>query len=224
MHPVWANKVIMRSLTCSKHTLTIYLHYSEPASNLLSQSLRQAGFQLSRLKTGTPPRLLRQSINFEGMHAQTGDVPATPFSFLNDRVDNEDNQIPCYQTQTNPRTHDVVRANLHLTVHIREEVRGPRYCPSIESKIVRFGKSSHIIWLEPEGYDTGTDFFSFLYLWILKAEASGRFNLSEWPIYDYSGRRTARDASYDTRPRGRRDGQAWVRRRVRSRRPQRITA
>jgi tRNA uridine 5-carboxymethylaminomethyl modification enzyme len=69
------------------------------------------------------------------------------------------NQVPCYQTETNQRTHEVIRANLHRTMHIREEVRGPRYCPSIEAKIVRFNKPSHVVWLEPEGYDTGSGLF-----------------------------------------------------------------
>lgn len=97
---------------------------NEPASHSLSQSLREAGFALSRLKTGTPPRLHKDSIDFAGMTKQIGDVPASPFSFLTDRVTNESNQVNCFQTATNAKTHDVVRANLDKSVHIRETVKG----------------------------------------------------------------------------------------------------
>ncbi|ORY75661.1 glucose inhibited division protein A-domain-containing protein [Leucosporidium creatinivorum] len=128
---------------------------NEPAAYSLSRSLREAGFNLARLKTGTPPRLLKSSINFKGLVEQVGDRPANPFSFMTDRVANEDNQISCFQTETNERTHAIVSANLHRSIHIRETVKGPRYCPSIESKVIRFGdKLSHTVWLEPEGYDS----------------------------------------------------------------------
>lgn len=128
---------------------------NEPASHSLSRSLKDAGFKLARLKTGTPPRLDKKTINFDGLAKQEGDNPASPFSFLTDKVANEDNQVACFQTATNAETHAVVKANLHQSIHIRETVKGPRYCPSIESKIIRFGeKSSHIVWLEPEGYDS----------------------------------------------------------------------
>ncbi|KAL8292984.1 hypothetical protein RQP46_000678 [Phenoliferia psychrophenolica] len=127
----------------------------EPASHSLSASLREAGFVLARLKTGTPPRLDVRSISFEGLAEQVGDKPASPFGFLTDRVANEDNQVSCFQTETNAGTHAIVQANLHKSIHIRETVKGPRYCPSIESKIIRFSdKLSHTIWLEPEGYDS----------------------------------------------------------------------
>ncbi|KAG0096432.1 Mitochondrial Translation Optimization [Podila epicladia] len=85
---------------------------------------------------------------------QFGDMPPSPFSYLNKEVANGHNQLACYQTSTNPRTHDIIRNNLHKSIHIRETVKGPRYCPSIESKIMRFSKDAHTIWLEPEGYDT----------------------------------------------------------------------
>ncbi|GAA5889047.1 hypothetical protein JCM5296_007149 [Sporobolomyces johnsonii] len=128
---------------------------NEPAAYSLSRSLREAGFDLGRLKTGTPPRLAKKSIKFEGLVKQVGDVPAKPFSFMTDKVANEDNQVFCYQTATNPASHAIVKANLHRSVHIRETVKGPRYCPSIESKVVRFGeKLGHTVWLEPEGYDS----------------------------------------------------------------------
>ncbi|OCL10945.1 glucose-inhibited division protein A, partial [Glonium stellatum] len=126
----------------------------EAATFGLSKSLREAGFKLGRLKTGTPPRLDRRTINFKELEEQPGDEPPMPFSYLNDTVAVKD-QLLCYATHTNQATHDIIRANLDKTIHIRETVKGPRYCPSLESKIIRFAdKSSHIIWLEPEGFDT----------------------------------------------------------------------
>lgn len=138
--------------------VTPFGRIDEPASYGLSASLREAGFKLGRLRTGTPPRLISETINYEGLEIQPGDDPAAPFSFLNDRVANQDNQIVTWRTATNQRTHDVVRANLEKTVHLKEEVKGPRYCPSIESKIIKFAsKESHIVWLEPEGYPDDTN-------------------------------------------------------------------
>ena len=126
----------------------------EAATFGLSKSLKDAGFLLGRLKTGTPPRLDRKTINFSGLEAQLGDKLPTPFSYLNDRVAVRD-QLPCYSTHTNPAAHDIIRANLSQSIHIRETVKGPRYCPSLESKVIRFeDKTQHIIWLEPEGFDT----------------------------------------------------------------------
>jgi tRNA uridine 5-carboxymethylaminomethyl modification enzyme len=125
----------------------------EAATFGLSKSLKEAGFKLGRLKTGTPPRLDKNTIDFSILQPQEGDEPPMPFSFLNDRVQVE-NQLTCYATHTNPATHDIVRANLDKSIHIRETVKGPRYCPSLESKIIRFAdKTAHIIWLEPEGFD-----------------------------------------------------------------------
>ncbi|KAH9475256.1 tRNA uridine 5-carboxymethylaminomethyl modification enzyme MnmG [Psilocybe cubensis] len=121
----------------------------------LSASLNSAGFKLGRLQTGTPARLDRNTIDFRGMEQQVGDVSPTPFSFLNDAVDNAANQIACYQTRTTPATHQIVKDNIHRSVHIQETRKGPRYCPSLEAKILRFGhKASHTVWLEPEGYDS----------------------------------------------------------------------
>ncbi|KAL1858968.1 Mitochondrial Translation Optimization [Diaporthe australafricana] len=128
----------------------------EAATFGLSKSLRDAGFQLGRLKTGTPPRLDKKTINYPILEPQEGDDPPMPFSYLNDSVSvSSQDQLLCHATYTNAATHDVVRANLDKTIHIRETVKGPRYCPSLESKIVRFGhKEKHIVWLEPEGFDT----------------------------------------------------------------------
>ena len=126
----------------------------EAATFGLSKSLRDAGFNMGRLKTGTPPRLDRKSIDFSVLEVQAGDDPPTPFSYLDNSVTVQ-NQLNCYSTQTNPKSHDIIRANLSQSIHIRETVKGPRYCPSLESKIIRFqDKSQHIIWLEPEGFDT----------------------------------------------------------------------
>lgn len=125
----------------------------EAATFGLSKSLREAGFKLGRLKTGTPPRLDRKSIDFSQLEVQPGDEPPMPFSFLNERVTVE-NQLDCHSTYTNPKAHEIIRQNLDKSIHIRETVKGPRYCPSLESKVLRFAsKDSHLIWLEPEGFD-----------------------------------------------------------------------
>ncbi|OCH90373.1 glucose-inhibited division protein A subfamily [Obba rivulosa] len=121
----------------------------------LSASLRSAGFQLGRLQTGTPARIARDSINFDNLEIQAPEAEPTPMSFLNNRVDNADNQLLCYKTHTTPATHDVVRSNMHLCLHIQETKKGPRYCPSLEAKVKRFpDRESHIVWLELEGFDS----------------------------------------------------------------------
>lgn len=126
----------------------------EAATFGLSKSLRDAGFKLGRLKTGTPPRLDKKTIDFSQLQVQPGDDPPTPFSYLNDRVAVEE-QMNCWSTRTNPTTHEAIRQNLDKSVHIRETVKGPRYCPSLESKVLRFAdKSQHLVWLEPEGFDS----------------------------------------------------------------------
>ncbi|EGC48378.1 mitochondrial translation optimization protein [Histoplasma capsulatum var. duboisii H88] len=126
----------------------------EAATFGLSRSLREAGFQLGRLKTGTPPRLDKKTIDFSNLEVQPGDSPPIPFSYLNNRVDVDDeDQLPCWSTYTNEAAHQIVRDNLDKSIHIRETVKGPRYCPSLESKIIRFkDKQRHMIWLEPEGF------------------------------------------------------------------------
>ncbi|KAI8635014.1 mitochondrial translation optimization protein [Xylariaceae sp. FL1651] len=126
----------------------------EEATFGLSKSLRDAGFQLGRLKTGTPPRIAKDSIDYRALEVQAGDDPPEPFSYLHDHVSVTD-QLFCWATYTNARTHDIVRQNLDKTIHIRETVKGPRYCPSLESKIIKFGdKDRHIVWLEPEGFSS----------------------------------------------------------------------
>ena len=126
----------------------------EAATFGLSKSLEEAGFKLGRLKTGTPPRLEGKTIDFSKLEIQPGDEPPTPFSYLNDAVSVQ-KQLHCWGTATNQTTHKIIKDNLEKSIHIRETVKGPRYCPSLESKVIRFGhRDSHKIWLEPEGFDT----------------------------------------------------------------------
>ena len=123
----------------------------------LSQTLRRCGFALGRLKTGTPPRLDGKTIDWAGLQVQPGDDPPVPFSFLTERITTP--QIVCHITETNPRTHDVIRANLGRSPLYAGDITGvgPRYCPSIEDKVVRFvERERHQIFLEPEGLDDDT--------------------------------------------------------------------
>ncbi|MGK9450052.1 tRNA uridine-5-carboxymethylaminomethyl(34) synthesis enzyme MnmG [Acidithiobacillus caldus] len=127
----------------------------DPPANALAQRLRAMEFPVGRLKTGTPPRIDGRSIDYRHLEPQPGDTPPRPFSFLNTRVALA--QLPCYITHTNRRTHEVIAANLQRSALFGGFIQatGPRYCPSIEDKIVRFAdKESHQIFLEPEGLDT----------------------------------------------------------------------
>jgi tRNA uridine 5-carboxymethylaminomethyl modification enzyme len=127
----------------------------DSASNGLSESLGQLGFKIGRLKTGTCPRLDGRTIDKTRLAAQHGDSNPIPFSFSTPRITQK--QIPCYITYTNSRTHEIIRAALHRSPMYSGVIksRGPRYCPSIEDKVVRFAdKGRHQIFLEPEGYDT----------------------------------------------------------------------
>jgi tRNA uridine 5-carboxymethylaminomethyl modification enzyme len=123
----------------------------------LSHTLRRSGFALGRLKTGTPPRLDGKTIDWAGLQVQPGDDPPVPFSFLTERITTP--QIVCHITETNPRTHEVIRANLGRSPLYAGDITGigPRYCPSIEDKVVRFAdRERHQIFLEPEGLDDDT--------------------------------------------------------------------
>ncbi|MFC7476197.1 tRNA uridine-5-carboxymethylaminomethyl(34) synthesis enzyme MnmG [Dankookia sp. GCM10030260] len=123
----------------------------------LSDTLRRLGLPLARLKTGTPPRLDGRTIDWAVLEAQPGDDPPEPLSWMTERIGNR--QVPCAITATTPATHDLIRANLHLTAVYggRIEGVGPRYCPSIEDKVVRFAdRQQHQIFLEPEGLDDDT--------------------------------------------------------------------
>lgn len=128
----------------------------EPAAYGLSASLRALGFELGRLKTGTPPRLNGRSINFRAMERQPGDEPPSFFSFITPPSFHVE-QLPCYVTYTTARTKEVIQKNLHRSPLYSGQIEGigPRYCPSIEDKVVKFAeKERHQIFLEPEGRNT----------------------------------------------------------------------
>ena len=120
----------------------------------LSESLSGLGFTLRRFKTGTPARVDARTIDFSALEPQAGDEPPVPFSFMTDHA--VKNRMMCYMTYTNERTHEIILNNLHRAPMFNGAIQsqGPRYCPSIESKIVRFrDKSRHQLFLEPEGFD-----------------------------------------------------------------------
>jgi tRNA uridine 5-carboxymethylaminomethyl modification enzyme len=123
----------------------------------LSASFERAGFTLGRLKTGTPPRLDGTTIDWSAVEMQPGDDPPEPFSVMTDRITTP--QIQCGITRTTPATHELIRANVHRSPMYSGQIKstGPRYCPSIEDKIVRFGdRDGHQIFLEPEGLEDST--------------------------------------------------------------------
>jgi len=130
---------------------------NEQAPTRLSESLMQAGFDLGRLKTGTPPRLDGRTIDWGALEMQKADEDPVPFSLLTDRITNP--QIECGITRTTAATHEIIRQNLHRSAMYSGAIEGigPRYCPSIEDKIVKFGdREGHQIFLEPEGLDDST--------------------------------------------------------------------
>ncbi|XP_060075582.1 protein MTO1 homolog, mitochondrial-like [Ylistrum balloti] len=118
----------------------------------LAKSIENAGFTLGRLKTGTPPRLDAKTVDFSKTGVMKPDDPPRPFSFINDNVwIPADKQLNCHMTQTNPEVDQIVLETMDKNRHVREEINGPRYCPSLESKVLRFKGRSHQVWLEPEG-------------------------------------------------------------------------
>src|SRR5690348_6946193 len=142
------------------------------ASSALSENLHQLGFVVGRFKTGTPCRLNRSSINFEQCQVQWGDEPPPRFAFFTDATFTKDDvfslnfdskgefhveQMPCWITQTTDRTHEIIRSNLHRSPLYAGRIKGtgPRYCPSIEDKVVKFSdRTTHQLFLEPEGRHT----------------------------------------------------------------------
>ena len=128
----------------------------DPPANALARRLRELPFRVERLKTGTPPRIDGRSIDYSRLGEQPGDQPTPVFSFLGGRADHP-RQVSCYIAYTNPQTHDLIRAGLSrspLFTGVIEGV-GPRYCPSIEDKVVRFAeKTGHQVFVEPEGLST----------------------------------------------------------------------
>jgi tRNA uridine 5-carboxymethylaminomethyl modification enzyme len=158
---IQAKAVILTSGTFLKGLIHIGLNHfpagraGEASAEHLSDCMRDLGFEVGRLKTGTPPRLDGATIDFSVMVPQPGDDPPPPFSYRTDRIENR--QLPCHLTHTNPATHELIQRNLDrspLYSGIIESV-GPRYCPSIEDKVVRFAdKDRHQIFIEPEGLDS----------------------------------------------------------------------
>ena len=146
------------------------------AATQLSQSLMDLGFPLRRFKTGTPARVDVRSIDFDEMEIQPGDEPVTPFSFMTDKP--LYNQAACYLTWTNEETHRVIRDNLHRAPLYRGDIKGtgPRYCPSIEDKIVRFAdKDRHQVFLEPEGLNS--------HEWYVQGMSSSMPEDVQWQMY-----------------------------------------
>jgi tRNA uridine 5-carboxymethylaminomethyl modification enzyme len=129
----------------------------EPAAVLLGEALKQLGLRGCRLKTGTPPRLDGRTIDWAQFQVQPGDADPTPFSFRTRRVAHHDSQVPCYIAWTTAETHRIIRDNVHRSPMYSGQIHsvGPRYCPSIEDKIVKFpDKITHQLFLEPEGLNT----------------------------------------------------------------------
>ena len=127
----------------------------ESAAERLSESFLSLGFEIGRLKTGTPPRVNAHTVDFSVMEIQPGDEEPLPFSFSTERITQA--QLPCYLTHTNEKTHELIRENLHRSAMYSGRIVGigPRYCPSIEDKVVRFAeKRAHQVFVEPEGRDT----------------------------------------------------------------------
>ena len=158
---IQAKAVILTSGTFLKGLIHIGLNHfpagraGEASAEHLSNCMRDLGFEVGRLKTGTPPRLDGATIDFSVMVPQPGDNPPQPFSYRTDRIDNR--QLPCHLTHTNRATHELIQRNLDrspLYSGVIESV-GPRYCPSIEDKVVRFAdKERHQIFIEPEGLES----------------------------------------------------------------------
>ena len=159
--PLFASKIVITTGTFLRGLIHIGEkkipagRVNESPSTGLSDTFRRLAFSLGRLKTGTPPRLDGKTINWRPLVEQPGDVPARPFSYLTDKITTP--QISCYITETTPATHQCIKKNLHLSPMYSGQIEsaGPRYCPSIEDKIVRFAhRNHHQIFLEPEGLDS----------------------------------------------------------------------
>ncbi|XP_067150211.1 LOW QUALITY PROTEIN: protein MTO1 homolog, mitochondrial [Apteryx mantelli] len=159
---VHARSVILTTGTFLRGMVVIGLEM-HPAGRLgdqpaigLAQTLEKLGFAVGRLKTGTPPRLAKDTIDFSGLEKRTADNPPVPFSFLSRAVwIKPEDQLPCYLTHTSTKAQQIIQDNLHLNDHVRETTKGPRYCPSLESKVLRFPNRRHQVWLEPEGLESG---------------------------------------------------------------------
>uniref|UniRef100_A0A3B3CQF5 Mitochondrial tRNA translation optimization 1 n=1 Tax=Oryzias melastigma TaxID=30732 RepID=A0A3B3CQF5_ORYME len=124
-----------------------------PSSAGLSRTLKETlGLRVGRLRTGTPPRIVKESVDFSLANVHLPDRHPTPFSFMNTHTRcKPEEQLPCHLTYTTPGVERVVQESLHLNCHIQQDTKGPRYCPSIESRVLRFPGRRHLVWLEPEG-------------------------------------------------------------------------
>merc|ERR1712142_87123 len=162
---VSSSSVILTTGTFLRGVINVGLDFhpagrlGEAPSQGLAATLQNAGFRLGRLKTGTPARIKAETVDFDTLEPLKGDAEPIPFSFLNQRVwlmrDEERRpQMLAHVVHTNEATEKLVRDNLHLSRHVQEEVVGPRYCPSIESKVTRFPGRQHQIILEPEGFNS----------------------------------------------------------------------
>ena len=158
---IHAHAVILTSGTFLKGLMHIGMNHmpggraGEASAEYLSDCMKDFGFEIGRLKTGTPPRLDRDTLNFDVMAVQPGDVPPRPFSFRTTHITTR--QVPCHLTYTNERTHEIIRNNLDRSPMYGGAIDavGPRYCPSIEDKVVRFQeKPQHQIFVEPEELDS----------------------------------------------------------------------
>src|SRR5438552_4096065 len=144
----------LRALMHSGEVKTVGGRFGEPAAETLSDSLRDLGLKLGRLKTGTPPRVDRTTVDFSKLEEAPGDAKPRRFSILTDRLPLP--QVLCHLTYTSAFAHDLIRANLHRAPMYSGQIHatGPRYCPSIEDKVVRFAdKERHQVFVEPEGLD-----------------------------------------------------------------------
>ncbi|ABD44851.1 tRNA uridine 5-carboxymethylaminomethyl modification enzyme GidA [Ehrlichia chaffeensis str. Heartland] len=158
---IYTKKLILTTGTFLQGTIHIG-SYNTPAGRFgeqpsigLAKTLEKYNFKLGRLRTGTPPRLDINSINFSGLQEQKGDSEPSPFSYMSQSIDLP--QISCYLTATNTRTHEVIKNNLHRAAasNSLKDIKAPRYCPSIEEKVRRFSeRNSHQVFLEPEGLDS----------------------------------------------------------------------
>ncbi|XP_076654512.1 5-taurinomethyluridine-[tRNA] synthase subunit MTO1, mitochondrial isoform X2 [Halictus rubicundus] len=158
---IYSGAVVITTGTFLKGQINIGLE-KRPAGRLgdepsigLANTLERIGFRMGRLKTGTPPRIEKSTIDFSKCSLKLPDKVPTPFSFLNKTVWlPAEKQVSCHLTFATEGVSKVVKENLHCNSHITEEINGPRYCPSIESKVLKFPASEHQIWLEPEGFDS----------------------------------------------------------------------
>jgi len=144
----------LRALMHSGESKTVGGRFGEPSAETLSDSLRALGLNLGRLKTGTPPRIARETVDFSRLEPAPGDDPPRPFSILTDSIALP--QVLCHLTYTSGVAHELIRANLHRAPMYSGQIKatGPRYCPSIEDKVVRFAdKERHQVFVEPEGLE-----------------------------------------------------------------------